>query len=56
MRELLEETGIDIRISKDGDLTFRGKLVSMIPFFAFESSLLTKKHVITETVTYWRDV
>ncbi len=56
MRELLEETGIEIKISKEGDLTYKDKLVSLIPFFAFESSLLTKKHVITETVTYWRDV
>jgi 8-oxo-dGTP pyrophosphatase MutT (NUDIX family) len=56
VRELFEETGIDIKISKEGDLTYKDRKVTMTPFFAFESSLLTKKHVISETVTYWRDV
>jgi len=55
VRELQEETGIDIQISNQG-LTYKDKKVTMTPFFAFESSLLTKNHVASETVDYWRNI
>ena len=39
IRELFEETGVEIRPEKDGSLTYKEKLVDLKPFFAFESSI-----------------
>jgi 8-oxo-dGTP pyrophosphatase MutT (NUDIX family) len=41
LRELSEETGINISRAQDGSLTFQGHTVSLSPYFAFESSILS---------------
>ena len=46
IREVFEETGIQIEMSQidddteDFDLTYQGKPVDLVPYFAFESAML----------------
>jgi len=39
IRELREETGIDLEQNTSGVILYRGKTVKLSPFFVFESSI-----------------